>query len=243
MITPLPGSHPTKPGSATFPFFGISPVILTPEGKRLDGNNVSGVLCIDRPWPGMARTIYGDHSRFIQTYLSTYAGYYFTGDGCLRDDDGYYWITGRVDDVINVSGHRIGSAEIESALVLHHSVAESAVIGIPHDVKGQSLFAYVIPKDHVPTSTWPALQTELGQQVREQIGAFARPDEVLITQALPKTRSGKIMRRLLRKIATGEHDSMGDISTLADESVVQRLIEEVAALRKKRGGRVSEVSP
>ena len=193
MICPLPGSHPTKPGSATLPFFGVSPVVLSPEGKRLEGNGVSGVLCIDRPWPGMARTIYGDHARFTHTYLSTYPGLYFTGDGCLRrDEDGYYWITGRVDDVINVSGHRIGSAEIESALVLHSSVAESAVIGIPHDVKGQALFAYVIPKDHVAASTWPQLQEALQLQVREQIGAFARPDELLITQALPKTRSGKV---------------------------------------------------
>ena len=234
MITPLPGSHPTKPGSATLPFFGVCPVILTPEGGRLEGNNVSGVLCIEKPWPGMARTIYGDHSRFIHTYLSTYPGYYFTGDGCLRDDDGYYWITGRVDDVINVSGHRIGSAEIESALVLHHSVAESAVIGIPHDVKGQALFAYVIPKDTVQQSEWAKLSVELGVQVREQIGAFARPDEILITQSLPKTRSGKIMRRLLRKVACNELDSLGDTSTLADETVVARLVDEVTTMRKTR---------
>ena len=243
MITPLPGSHPTKPGSATLPFFGVSPAILTPEGKRLEGNNVTGVLCIDRPWPGMARTIYGDHSRFLHTYLSTYPGYYFTGDGCLRDDDGYYWITGRVDDVINVSGHRIGSAEIESALVLHHSVAESAVIGVPHDVKGQALFAYVIPKDTVTQAQWPALHTELGLQVREHIGAFAKPDEILITQSLPKTRSGKIMRRLLRKIACNDVDSLGDTSTLADESVVQRLIDEVRAMRKAKPAKSSLPSP
>src|SRR6202012_3756374 len=170
---------------------GVFPQLVDSEGKVLEGAT-SGNLCLTDSWPGQMRTVFGDHQRFIDTYFKTYPGKYFTGDGCLRDDDGYYWITGRVDDVINVSGHRIGSAEIESALVLHHSVAESAVIGIPHDVKGQALFAYVIPKDHVHVDQWPTLQGELSLQVREQIGAFAKPDEILITQALPKTRSGKI---------------------------------------------------
>ncbi len=192
MITPLPGCTPMKPGSATYPFFGIEPVLVNEQGKVVSGNDQKGVLCIAQSWPGMARTIYGDHTRFMNTYLKPYPGLYFTGDGSTRDADGMYWITGRVDDVVNVSGHRIGSAEIESALVSHSSVAESAVIGIPHDVKGQALFAYVTTKNGIASS--PELHAALQLVVRKEVGGFALPDEILICPALPKTRSGKIMR-------------------------------------------------
>ena len=219
-----------KPGSATLPFFGIEPVVLTPEGKILEGNDVSGVLAIKRPFPGICRSIYGDHSRYLQTYMSSYKPFYFTGDGCHRDVDGYIWITGRVDDVVNVSGHRIGSAEVESALITHTGVAESAVIGIPHHLTGQALFAYVIPKDtQVGDSTFIR---ELQLAVRKEVGAFAVPQFILPCAALPKTRSGKIMRRILRKIAcqeTGE-GALGDITTLAEPAVVQKLIDEVNQL-------------
>ena len=229
MITPIPGATPLKPGSATFPFFGVEPVVLEAEsGKEIDGNGVSGVLAIKRSWPGQARTIYGDQSRFMDTYLNPYKGYYFTGDGCRRDEDGYYWITGRVDDVINVSGHRMGTAEVESALVEHHGCAEAAVVGFPHEIKGQGIFAYVILKEGFEESD--TIVKELKGKVREIIGPIATPDAILITPGLPKTRSGKIMRRILRKIAANEADQLGDISTLADPSVVDVLKEKRAAL-------------
>ncbi|MFL2859772.1 MAG: acetate--CoA ligase [Pontiellaceae bacterium] len=224
MITPLPGATPVKPGSATFPFFGIDPVLLDDKGNELEGNDVSGLLAIQKPWPSMARTIYGDHERYMQTYLSPFKGYYFTGDGCRRDEDGYYWITGRVDDVINVSGHRMGTAEVESALVQHPACAEAAVVGFPHEIKGQGIFAYVIIKSDVEESD--DLVKQLRQTVREQIGPIATPDQILIAPGLPKTRSGKIMRRILRKIASQEVDQLGDTSTLADPSVVDQLIQK-----------------
>ena len=223
LITPLPGAVPTKPGSATLPFFGIEPVVLDPEsGKVLEGNDVSGVLALKRPWPGQMRTVYGDHERFEQTYFQQYKGYYFTGDGCRRDEDGYYWITGRVDDVINVSGHRMGTAEVESALVLHAKVAEAAVVGFPHEVKGQGIYAYVTL--NVGEEYTEELKKELRAHVRTAIGPIAQPDVVHWAPGLPKTRSGKIMRRILRKIATDETDSIGDTSTLADPGVVDDLI-------------------
>lgn len=222
LITPLPGAVPTKPGSATLPFFGVKPVMLTPEGKRIDGPG-SGVLCIEEPWPGMMRTVYGQHQRFKETYFSTYKGMYFTGDGCRRDEDGYWWITGRVDDVINVSGHRLGTAEIESALVSHHAVAEAAVVGYPHDIKGQGIYAYVTLKTGVEYTD--ALKKELVQQVRKEIGAHASPDVIHWAPGLPKTRSGKIMRRILRKIAEGHPDQVGDVTTLADPGVVKHLVD------------------
>ena len=190
MITPLPGATPTKPGSATFPFFGIEPVILDDKGNELEGNGISGLLAIKKPWPSIARTIYGDHERYMQTYLSPFKGYYFTGDGCRRDEDGYYWITGRVDDVINVSGHRMGTAEVESALVQHVACAEAAVVGFPHEIKGQGIFAYVIIKSDIEESA--DLVKQLRQTVREQIGPIATPDHILIAPGLPKTRSGKL---------------------------------------------------
>ena len=224
MITPLPGATPTKPGSATFPFFGVKPVILDDKGNELEGNGISGLLAINKPWPSIARTIYGDHERYMQTYLSPFKGYYFTGDGCRRDEDGYYWITGRVDDVINVSGHRMGTAEVESALVQHPACAEAAVVGFPHEIKGQGIFAYVIIKSDVEESD--DLVKQLRQTVREQIGPIATPDHILIALGLPKTRSGKIMRRILRKIASQEVDELGDTSTLADPSVVDQLIQK-----------------
>ena len=224
MITPLPGATATKPGSATFPFFGVEPVILDDKSNELEGNGVSGLLAIKTPWPSIARTIYGDHERYMQTYLSPFKGYYFTGDGCRRDKDGYYWITGRVDDVINVSGHRMGTAEVESALVQHPACAEAAVVGFPHEIKGQGIFAYVIIKSDVEGSD--DLVKQLRQTVREQIGPIATPDHILIAPGLPKTRSGKIMRRILRKIASQDIDQLGDTSTLADPSVVDKLIQE-----------------
>lgn len=220
LISPLPGAVAQKPGSATLPFFGVQPEILTPEGKVLEGA-VEGVLAIKDSWPGQMRTVYRDHKRFEETYFSTYKGYYFTGDGCRRDEDGYYWITGRVDDVINVSGHRMGTAEIESALVAHRAVAEAAVVGYPHDIKGQGIYAYVTLKEGVKASE--DLRKELTKWVGEQIGPIARPDLLQWAPGLPKTRSGKIMRRILRKIAENQTDSLGDTSTLADPSVVQDL--------------------
>jgi len=222
MITPLPGATALKPGSATFPFFGIEPVLLDEQGKELEGNGVSGLLAIKRPWPGMARTIQNDHERFIQTYLRPFHGYYLTGDGCRRDEDGYYWITGRVDDVINVSGHRLGTAEVESALVTHPACAEAAVVGYPHPIKGQGIFAFVILNEGWNEST--ELLGELKNEVRHHIGPFASPDIILIAPGLPKTRSGKIMRRILRNIAAGKTDEMGDLSTLADPAIVDALI-------------------
>ncbi len=224
LITPLPGATPLKPGSATFPFFGVKPILLDAQsGEEIKGNGVSGVLAIQEPWPGQMRTIYGDHKRFEDTYFDQYKGYYFTGDGCRRDEDGYYWITGRVDDVINVSGHRMGTAEVESALVAHESVAEAAVVGFPHEVKGEGIYAYVTLNAGVEYSE--DLRATLKQQVREVIGPIATPDFIHWAPALPKTRSGKIMRRILRKIATGETDQIGDVSTLADPGVVRSLIE------------------
>ncbi|MGB8182273.1 MAG: acetate--CoA ligase [Stellaceae bacterium] len=221
LITPLPGATPTKPGSATRPFFGIQPAIVDGEGNILDGV-AEGNLCILDSWPGQMRTVFGDHKRFIETYFSTFKGKYFTGDGARRDGDGYYWITGRVDDVINVAGHRIGTAEVESALVAHPKVAEAACVGYPHDIKGQAIYAYVTLKaGNEPTEE---LRKELGQWVRKQIGAIAAPDLIQWAPALPKTRSGKIMRRILRKIAANEHEQLGDVSTLADPTVVSDLV-------------------
>ena len=227
MITPLPGATPTKPGSATRPFLGIEPVLLTEKGDEIEGNDVSGLLAIKRPWPGMARTIQGDHQRFLNTYLKLYNGYYLTGDGARRDEDGYYWITGRVDDVINVSGHRIGSAEVESALVSHPACAEAAVVGFPHEIKGQGIFAYVLLKEGSADDdeTMDELVGELRNEARHHIGPIATPDHILIAPGLPKTRSGKIMRRILRKIAEEKTEDLGDVSTLADPTVVQSLID------------------
>ena len=222
LITPLPGCTPAKPGSATLPFFGVVPEVIEAEtGKVLEGNGVEGVLAISEPWPGQMRTVFGDHKRFEETYFKLYPGYYFTGDGCRRDEDGYYWVTGRVDDVINVSGHRMGTAEVESALVLHETVAEAAVVGFPHDIKGQGIYAYVSLMDDVQPDD--ELKKTLVQFVRNEIGPIAAPDVIHWAPALPKTRSGKIMRRILRKIAANEADQLGDISTLADPSVVDNL--------------------
>jgi acetyl-CoA synthetase len=223
LISPLPGAVPTKPGSATLPFFGIEPVLLSNEGEELKTTEASGLLAIKKPWPSMARTIQGDHVRFYETYLKQFKGYYLTGDGATRDADGYYWLTGRVDDVLNVSGHRIGSAEIESALVSHPFCSEAAVVGYPHAIKGEGIFAYVILKDGYEADE--ELVGELRNEVRRHIGAFATPDQILIAPGLPKTRSGKIMRRILRKIAANETDDLGDITTLADPPIVTSLIE------------------
>jgi acetyl-CoA synthetase len=222
LITPLPGATPLKPGSATRPFFGVQPAIVDGEGKLLEGE-ATGNLCILDAWPGMMRTVYGDHQRFVDTYFKTFPGKYFTGDGCRRDQDGYYWITGRVDDVINVAGHRLGTAEVESALVAHPKVAESAVVGYPHDIKGQGIYAYVTLKAGVSASD--ELRKELVQWVRKEIGPIATPDLLQWAPGLPKTRSGKIMRRILRKIAENDYGSLGDTSTLADPTVVNDLIE------------------
>jgi len=222
MITTLPGAHDMKPGSAGKPFFGICPQLVDNDGNVLDGA-AEGNLCITRSWPGQARTVYGDHDRFNQTYFATYKGKYFTGDGCRRDADDYYWITGRVDDVINVSGHRMGTAEVESALVLHEMVAEAAVVGFPHDIKGQGIYCYVTLNAGVEADD--ALTKELRQWVRTEIGPIATPDHLHFTPGLPKTRSGKIMRRILRKIAENDFGSLGDTSTLADPSLVDGLIE------------------
>ena len=224
LITPLPGATATKPGSATFPFFGIKPVVLDPEsGKELEGNDVRGVLAIAEPWPGQMRTVYGDHKRFEETYFQQYKGYYFTGDGCRRDEDGYYWITGRVDDVINISGHRMGTAEVESALVSHEGVAEAAVVGFPHEIKGQGIYAYVTL--NVGVEYIDALKDELKAWVRKEIGPIATPDVIHWAPGLPKTRSGKIMRRILRKIAADDTGDLGDTSTLAEPAVVDQLLE------------------
>jgi acetyl-CoA synthetase len=221
LITPLPGATALKPGSATKPFFGVAPAIVDNEGNILEGE-CEGNLVITRPWPGQMRTVYGDHQRFVDTYFKTYPGMYFTGDGAKRDKDGYYWITGRVDDVLNISGHRMGTAEIESALVLHEAVAEAAVVGFPHDIKGQGIYCYVTLVKGVEPSD--ALKKELVQLVRSEIGPIASPDVIQWAPGLPKTRSGKIMRRILRKIAANETDSLGDTSTLADPAVVDDLV-------------------
>ncbi len=227
MITPLPGAHTLKPGSASRPFFGIDPVILDDEGKEVPQGE-KGKLCIRKPWPGILRSLYGDHDRMIQTYFSTYKGYYFTGDGCRVDEDGDYWLLGRVDDVINVSGHRMGTAEVESALVSHPAVSEAAVVGFPHEIKGQGIYAYVTLK--TGNEYTDELKKELVKHVRNEIGPIAAPDQIQWAPALPKTRSGKIMRRILRKVAEGDGDKIGDVSTLADPSVVVSIISENKAL-------------
>ena len=222
LITPLPGATALKPGSATRPFFGIEPVIVNEKGEIQEGE-AEGSLCINRSWPGQMRTVYGDHQRFIDTYFKTFPGKYFSGDGARRDADGYYWITGRIDDVLNVSGHRMGTAEIESALVLHDAVAEAAVVGYPHDIKGQGIYAYVTLMAGIEYDD--QLKKELVKHVRKEIGPIASPDIIQWAPGLPKTRSGKIMRRILRKIAANEINNLGDTSTLADPSVVEHLIE------------------
>ncbi len=224
MITPLPGAIATKPGSATLPFFGIEPLLVDEEGNEVEGNDVRGNLCIRRHWPGIARTIYGDHERYRETYFSQYPGLYFTGDGCHRDQDGYYWITGRVDDVLNVSGHRLGTAEVESALVAHEGVAEAAVVGYPHEIKGTGIAAYVLATPEYADRDSEELIRELRNQVRQVIGPFASPDQIQIARGLPKTRSGKIMRRILRKISAGEYNDLGDVTTLAEPGVVEELV-------------------
>jgi len=228
LITPLPGAIDLKPGSATLPFFGVKPELLDSESNVLEGA-VSGNLVISDSWPGQMRTLYGDHERFVETYFSTYAGYYTTGDGARRDEDGYYWITGRTDDVINVSGHRMGTAEVESALVAHDVVAEAAVVGYPHEIKGQGIYAYVTLMEGVESSD--DLRAELRKWVRKEIGPIATPDLLQWAPGLPKTRSGKIMRRILRKVAADDYGELGDTSTLADPSVVDDLIEN----RQNRG--------
>ena len=222
LISPLPGATPTKPGSATFPFFGIHPVLLTDDGKEIKGNNVQGLLALKTSWPGQMRTIYGDHKRFIETYFSQFPGYYFTGDGAKRDEDGYYWITGRVDDVLNISGHRIGTAEVEGAIGKADGVAEAAVVGFPHEIKGQGIYAFVTLMTGIESSE--EIHNNIISTVVKEIGPHAKPDMIQFTPALPKTRSGKIMRRILRKISEGDHENMGDISTLADPTVVEKLI-------------------
>ncbi|MCU7875072.1 MAG: acetate--CoA ligase [Candidatus Thiodiazotropha sp. (ex Lucinoma borealis)] len=223
MLTPLPGATPLKPGSATIPFFGVAPVLLDDQGVEIDGNPAAGNLAIKQPWPAMMRTLYGDHKRFFETYFAMYPGYYFTGDGARRDEDGYYWITGRVDDVLNVSGHRLGTAEIESALVLHDMVAEAAVVGYPHELTGQGIYAYVTLMTGIESSD--ELKAELVKMVRSEIGPIAKVNLIQWAPGLPKTRSGKIMRRILRKIAANEIENLGDTSTLADPSVVDNLID------------------
>jgi acetyl-CoA synthetase len=228
LITPLPGATKLKPGSATLPFFGVQPAVVDAEGNVLEGA-ASGNLVILDAWPGMARTVYGDHKRFADTYFSTYKGKYFTGDGCRRDSDGYYWITGRVDDVINVAGHRMGTAEVESALVAHPKVSEAAVVGYPHAVKGQGIYCYVTLMAGENESD--ALKVELRDWVRKEIGPIASPDLIQFAPGLPKTRSGKIMRRILRKIAEDDFSNLGDISTLADPAVVDDLVQN----RQNRG--------
>lgn len=223
MITGLAGATPMKPGSGSLPFFGIQPSVVDEVGEEVQGNGVSGRLCMDASWPGMMRTVYGDHERFIETYLKMYPGRYFTGDGCHRDQDGYYWITGRVDDVLNVSGHRLGTAEIEGALVGHSAVAEAAVVGYPHEIKGTGIYAYVLLNAGERGSS--GLAKSLRDAVTADISAIARPDKIQFVDGLPKTRSGKIMRRILRKIAEGEPENVGDVTTLADPAVVSAIIE------------------
>jgi acetyl-CoA synthetase len=222
MITPLVGAIDMKPGSATLPFFGIKPSIVDQDNQEIKGPG-QGSLCIDISWPGQMRSVYGDHERFIDTYFKQYPGRYFSGDGCRRDDDGYYWITGRMDDVINVSGHRLGTAEVESALVLHQDVSEAAVVGYPHDIKGQGLYAFVTLNKGTKENN--RLEEDLLAWVKKEIGSIAKPDFIQFTNGLPKTRSGKIMRRILRKIATNDYTNLGDTSTLADPNVVDELIQ------------------
>ena len=222
LISPLPGVTPTKPGSATLPFFGVEPVLLSDDGKEIPGNNVQGLLALKTSWPGQMRTIYGDQERFFETYFSQFSGYYFTGDGARRDEDGYYWITGRVDDVLNISGHRIGTAEVEGAIGKAKDVAEAAVVGYEHDIKGQGIYAFVTLMTGVVSSD--SHLAGIIESVTKEIGPHAKPDKIQFTPALPKTRSGKIMRRILRKIAENDLENMGDISTLADPSVVDNLI-------------------
>ena len=222
LISPLPAATPTKPGSATLPFFGINPVLLSDDGEEIEGNNTQGLLALNTSWPGQMRTIYGDHKRFFDTYFSQFRGYYFTGDGAKRDKDGYYWITGRVDDVLNISGHRIGTAEVEGAIGKANGVAEAAVVGFPHDIKGQGIYAFVTLMTGIDSSE--IILKSIISSVAKEIGPHAKPDKVQFAPALPKTRSGKIMRRILRKIAENDLGSMGDISTLADPSVVESLI-------------------
>jgi acetyl-CoA synthetase len=224
LMTPLPGATSMKPGSATQPLPGIEPLLVDAEGREIAGNDVSGNLCLRGSWPGQMRTVWGDSQRFIATYFSTYPGLYFTGDGCRRDEDGDYWITGRVDDVINVSGHRIGTAEVESALVAHPLVAEAAVVGAPHDLKGQGIHAFVTL--NAGEEGGEHIIRELHAEVRKHIGALAIPERIQFAPALPKTRSGKIMRRILRKIAEGQLDQLGDTSTLADPGVVEALVRD-----------------
>jgi acetyl-CoA synthetase len=226
MIAPVPGAVKMKPGSASLPFFGVVPAIVDSNGKVIDGPG-EGTLVITRPWPGQMRTVYGNHQRFIETYFSAFPGMYFTGDGARRDEDGYYWITGRVDDVLIVSGHNLGTAEIESALVLHDAVAEAAIVGYPHDIKGQGIYAYVTLKQGVEPSD--ELRKELVKLVRAEIGPIATPDIIQWAPGLPKTRSGKIMRRILRKIAANQTDQLGDTSTLADPGVVDDLVKNRVA--------------
>jgi len=225
LMSPLPGATALKPGSCTKPLPGVKPQLVDADGKVLEGA-VSGNLCLTDSWPGQMRTVYGDHERFIATYFSTYPGKYFTGDGARRDEDGYYWITGRVDDVINVSGHRLGTAEVESALVAHEAVAEAAVVGYPHEIKGQGIYCYVTLNASVEPS--PQLQAELKAWVRQEIGPIASPDVLQFAPGLPKTRSGKIMRRILRKIAEDDLSNLGDTSTLADPAVVDDLVKNRA---------------
>ncbi|HYX90324.1 MAG TPA: acetate--CoA ligase [Myxococcaceae bacterium] len=226
LISPLPGATPCKPGSATFPFFGIRPVLVDDEGRVLEGNGVSGNLCLSQPWPGQARTLWGNHRRFVETYFARFPKLYFTGDGCRRDEEGYYWITGRVDDVLNVSGHRIGTAEVESALVAHEAVAEAAVVGIPHEIKGQGICAFVLLKPEFEKANMDQMVGALKEQVRRAIGPIATPDQIRIVPGLPKTRSGKILRRMLKKIAAGETSDLGDATTLADPSVITALLQQ-----------------
>jgi acetyl-CoA synthetase len=222
MITPLPGVTDLKPGSATLPFFGVTPALLDSDGNEITGA-ATGNLVIKESWPSQIRTVFGDHKRCIDTYFATYPGYYFTGDSARRDDDGFYWVTGRVDDVINVSGHRLGTAEVESSLVLHSDVAEAAVVGYPHDIKGQGIYAYVTLMTGIKASE--ALRLDLIAFVGKDIGAFAKPEIIQFAPGLPKTRSGKIMRRILRKVAANELENLGDTTTLADPTVVEQLIE------------------
>jgi acetyl-CoA synthetase len=207
------------------PFFGVRPLLVDDAGQEIKGNAVKGKLCISFPWPGQMRTVYGDHKRFMQTYFSQYPGLYFTGDGCTRDEDGYYWITGRVDDVLNVAGHRLGTAEVESAIVASGVIAEAAVVGMPHDIKGQAIFAFCIPKDQAGAD----LEHKIKESVRHVIGPLATPERMVMVPGLPKTRSGKIMRRILRKIAEGDYENFGDISTLADPSIVEQIVRAVKA--------------
>jgi acetyl-CoA synthetase len=223
LITPLPGATPLKPGSCTRPFFGIQPAVIDKDGKEVSGAG-EGALCMKDSWPGQMRTLYKDHDRFVQTYFSTHKGMYFTSDGCRRDEDGYYWITGRVDDVLNVAGHRMGTAEVESALVAHDKVAEAAVVGYPHPIKGQGIYAYVTLMAGVTPNE--DLRKELVAWVRKEIGPIASPDLIQWAPGLPKTRSGKIMRRILRKIAENDYGNLGDTSTLADPAVVENLVEK-----------------